>query len=314
MFEAGYAGTHGVHSPFIVSDVNTVQPAATSQGYVWPSPRGSGTKWWPGFGNVTPVFWQVSSTYDALRLRLQRRLAYGFEAQAAYTFAKSLDTGSSSIQAATTNAVTSLPLFDSHIRKSLSDFDVRNTFVVNGLWEIPGLKSHGKALSLLTAGWQLGTLFQASSGLPLTVIIAGDALGLNSSVPYNFPDRLNLPGCGNPVNPGNPLDYVKRSCFAAPTPATRLGNAGRNVAVGPGLLNWDASAIKNTRFAALGESFNVQFRAEIFNAMNHTNFASPLPASLQLYTQALAPIPSAGNLTATSTTSRQIQLAIKVIF
>ena len=314
VFETGYAASHGVHSPFLVSDVNTVQPTATPQGYVWPTPRGSGTKLWPAFGNVTPVMWQVSSTYEALRLRLQKRLARGFQAQVAYTYAKSLDTGSSSIQAATTNAVTSLPLFDSHIRKSLSDFDLRQNFVINGLWEIPGLRTSIQPLGLLTHGWQLGTLFQASSGLPLSVIIAGDALGLNSSVPYNFPDRLNLPGCDNPINPGNPLNYIKTSCFAAPTPATRLGNAGRNVAIGPGLLNWDFSAIKNTRIAAFGEKFNLQFRAEIFNTLNHTNFASPPPASLQLYTQALVAIPSAGNLTATSTTARQLQFAIKIIF
>jgi hypothetical protein len=137
---------------------------------------------------------------------------------------------------------------------------------------------------------------------------------LNSSVPYDFPDRLNNPGCGNPINSGNPTDYIKLSCFAAPTPGTRLGNAGRNIGVGPGLFNWDASLFKNNRITRISENFNVQFRAEIFNLLNHTNFSPPSSTSLQLFTQSLAPIPSAGALTSTSTTSRQLQFAIKVTF
>ena len=64
----------------------------------------------------------------------------------------------------------------------------------------------------------------------------------------------------------------------------------------------------------VSETFNVQFRFEAFNALNHTNFNPPTSTSLQLFTQALAPIPSAGNLTSTSTTSRQLQFAIKVLW
>jgi hypothetical protein len=166
----------------------------------------------------------------------------------------------------------------------------------------------------MASGWQLGSIITASSGHPFTMIVAGDALGLNSSVPYNYPDRLNLAGCGNPVNPGNPNGYIKLSCFAAPSPATRLGNAGRNVAYGPGLLDWDASLFKNNRITRISETFKIQFRAEMFNALNHANFSTPLPSSSQLFTVNLAPIASAGQLTSTSTTSRQMQLAIKIVW
>jgi hypothetical protein len=137
---------------------------------------------------------------------------------------------------------------------------------------------------------------------------------LNSSIRYGFPDRLNLLGCGNPVNPGNPANYVNLSCFAAPSPSTRLGNAGRNVGRGPGLAVWDASLFKNVRVERVSEAFNVQFRFEVFNALNHTNFGPPTSTSLQLFTQDLTPISSAGNLTSTSTTSRQLQFAVKVLW
>ena len=314
VLEVGYSGSHGVHSPLIVSDINTAVPVASPLGYVWPTPRGSGAKPWPNFGNATSVIWQVSSTYDALRVKLQKRLSHGLQVQGAYTWGKSLDTGSTSVQAAFTNSVTNMPYFDSHVRKALSDFDVRQVLSLNGTWEIPGARSNMKPVEWISHGWQLGSIVTAQSGLPFTAIVAGDALGLNSSVPYNYPDRLNLPGCSNPVNPGNPISYIKLSCFAAPIPGTRLGDAGRNVLIGPGLLDWDASLFKNNHITRISETFNIQFRAEMFNILNHSNFSTPLPASSQLFTVNLALIPSAGNLTATATTSRQMQFAIKIIW
>jgi len=319
--EVAYAGTHGVHSPFLSSDVNTVQPTLGPTGYVWPTPQGSGTKLLPTVGNVTAIFWQVSSDYDALRARIQKRLAHGWQVQGAYTWSKSLDTGSNSIQTAYTNTVSSLPLFDPRLRRGPSDFDVRQTATINGIWEVPTWKTSVQPLGWLERGWQFGSILNATSGLPFTTAISGDALGLNSSVPYDFPDRLNLPGCGSPVHPGNPSNYINLSCFAAPTPLTRLGDAGRNVIVGPGLVNLDWSMVKNIPVPKISELFRVQFRAELFNILNHTNFSPPTSTSAQLFglsgkgaSAVLNPIPSAGFLASTSTTSRQIQFAIKIFF
>jgi hypothetical protein len=313
--EVGYTGSHGVHLPLIENDINTVLPAAvTSSGYLWPIPVGSGAKPWPSWGSVTGLLWQVSSRYNALNAKIQTRLGNGLLAQASYTWSKSLDSGSNSLPTAYTNTVSNLPYFDPRLRRSVSDFDVPQMLVVSGTWEIPRLKHSGNAVAWLMSGWQLGTLLQLNSGLPFTPTIAGDPLGLNSAQRYDFPDRLALPGCGNPVNPGDAAEYIKLSCFAAPSPATRLGDAGRNVARGPGLIDWDASLFKNIPVARLSDSFRIQFRFEVFNALNHTNFNPPTATSLQLFTQALTPIASAGNLTSTSTTSRQLQFALKVLW
>jgi hypothetical protein len=315
ILEAGYTGSHGVHLPLIENDINTVLPAfVTSAGYSWPAPAGSGTKPWPTWGSVTGVLWPVSSRYDALNARFQKRFANGLLAQASYTWSKSLDSGSNSLPTAYTNTVSSLPWFDPRLRRSVSDFDVPQILVLSGTWEVPGPRRFGKPAASLLSGWQLGTLLQLNSGLPFTPTIAGDPLGLKSAQTYDFPDRLNLPGCGNPVNPGNATDYIKLTCFAAPATATRLGDAGRNVARGPGLVDWDASLFRNIPVTRLSESFRIQFRWEVFNALNHTNFNPPTSTSLQLFTQALTPIASAGNLTSTSTTSRQLQFAIKVLW
>jgi hypothetical protein len=315
MAEAGYAGTHGVHLPLIENDINTVLPTSlTSAGYFWPVPVDSGTKPWPVWGNVTGVMWPVSSEYDALNARIQKRFSHGLLAQASYTWSRSIDSGSNSLQTEFTNTVSNLPYFDPRLRRSVSDFDVPQKFVVSGTWEIPGLKRSGNAAAWLVSGWQLGTLLQLNSGLPFTATIAGDPLGTRSSQAYDFPDRLNLPGCHDPVNPGDVTHYIKLSCFAAPAPANRLGDAGRNVARGPGVIDWDASLFKNIPVPRLSDSFHVQFRFEMFNALNHTNFNPPTSSSLQLFTVGLTPIASAGSLTSTSTTSRQLQFALKVVW
>jgi hypothetical protein len=258
--------------------------------------------------------WEVSSTYNSLPVRVQKRLSKGLFFQGAYTWSKSLDTGSNALMTAYTNTLSNMPVFDPRLRKAPSDFDTPQNLSISGIWQLPNPKFGSRALQAVTHGWQIGTILQVSSGLPFTPVIAGDALGLNSSIAYDFPERLSLPGCGNPVNPGNANSYVKLSCFAAPSPSTLLGDAGRNVARGPGLVDLDSSLVRNVRIRPISESCNLQFRFEAFNVVNHTNFLPPAASSLQLFTQSLAPITTAGKLTATSTTSRQLQLALKIMW
>jgi hypothetical protein len=163
---------------------------------------------------------------------------------------------------------------------------------------------------LRTDGSWAGIL-RDSTGLPFTPVIGGDPLGPNNSSTFDFPDRLNLAGCNNPVNPGNPNHYIKTACFAAPQRSTLLGDSGRNIAIGSGLNNLDLSLFKNNYIR--NERFNVQFRVELINALNHTNFSVPNRTAAQIFTQTFAPVATAGLLTATSTTSRQIQVAVKFI-
>jgi hypothetical protein len=195
--------------------------------------------------------------------------------------------------------------------RGLSDFDVRNNFVFNYLWEIPHPRTSQALLKRATNGWQLGGIFRVASGLPFTPTIGGDPLGMKNANPFDFPDRVNAPGCSNPVNPGNQRNYIKTACFVVPSTPTRLGNSGRNSVIGPGIRNFDLSLIKNNK---LTERLGMQFRAEFFNVFNHTNFAVPDRTTAQLFNQNLAPISTAGRLNATSTTSRQMQFALKFTF
>ncbi len=308
--QVGYNGTKGTHLPYRVDDVNTVQPTLTSAGYVFPTPRGSGTLLNPNIGQISALFWTGSSTYNALQVRVTRRMTHHFQMGGSYTWSKSIDDGSSSTFGDTfANSVSSLPLFAPDRRRGVSDYNIPHNVVINALYEFPNPK--GRAAWLI-GGWQAGGIFQASSGLPFTPLISGDALGLNSADAFDFADRLMTAGCtGNPVNPQNRLHYIKTECFAFPNPGTRLGNAGRNSIYGPGLVDLDFSLIKNTR---LTERLNAQFRTEFFNILNRPNYSTPLKASTQLFNQAGAAIATAGTLTTTATSSRQLQFALKLIF
>jgi len=192
----------------------------------------------------------------------------------------------------------------------LSDFDVRHNAVFNMIWQVPALHDE-RGVRWLASGWQLGGIYQVSSGLPFTPTIGGDPLGLKTSYPFDFPDRIPGPGCGPAVNPGNPVRYIKTQCFSFPSPATRIGNAGRNILDGPGLSNFDLSLLKNNRIPRISDSFNIQFRAEFFNALNHTNFSPPV-ANNTLFGANGSPVTTAGLITTTSTSSRQLQFALKI--
>jgi hypothetical protein len=127
-----------------------------------------------------------------------------------------------------------------------------------------------------------------------------------------LPNRLAGPGCGTLTNSGNPNHYIKTGCLAFPG-ANKWGNLGRNTLIGPGVSKLDASVFKNNRIRRISENFNAQFRAEFFNVLNRANFASPTDNST-VFDQSGKPISSAGLITSTQTTSRQIQFALKFIW
>ena len=307
----GYVGSRGVHQPYHGEDINTVQPQRTPAGYVWPTPRGSGALLDPLAGQITAVLWQGNSFYHGLNAKLVKRASHGLQIQASYTFAKSIDTSSASITGDTfMNSIIGLPFFDTKLTRALSDFDVRHNFVASYTWELPSPPKSLRLVHAIAGGWQWGGIFQASAGLPLSVGIGGDALGLNSAVLFDFPDRLNTPGCSSAVNPGS-THYIKIECFAFPVPSTRLGNAGRNILPGPHLFNVDTSLVRNMRFR---ERWNVQFRGELFNVLNHTNFSDPARANVAIFNQTGAVVPTGGQITNTATTSRQIQFGLKLIW
>ena len=330
-----YVGSHGVHLPFRTDDSDIVIPIKTSAGYLWPSPIGSGTQLSPNVGRIDRLDWTADSFYHSLQASAKITPLRGVQLLTSYTWGKSIDTSSATIGGDQyTNSPSSLPVwFDPRTRRGVSDFNLGQNLVVSGTWQIPGDHSIEGIRGWAVNGWQLGAILEASSGAPFTVLIGGDPLGLNNTDPFAYPSRLTGAGCSSPVNPGNPNNYIKLQCFTLPQPtpaiaaqcvpfaaattagtcSNLLGNAGRNTLTGPGLLNTDFSIFKNSRVPRISENFNVQFRAEFFNIFNRTNFAAPLDNNT-IFNQDGSPVGNAGVLTATTTTSRQIQFGLKVIF
>jgi hypothetical protein len=266
-------------------------------------------------------------------------LAHGFQIRGSYTWGRSIDTNSSTIVGDEfLTSVSSLHVFDLRLERALSDFNVSHTLVIAGTWQVPGPHSLSGPLAWTAKAWEMSALLKANTGVPFTPTFGtdGDPLGLNSTDPWTYPNRLSGPGCGSLVNPGNPNNYIKTQCFPIPTAPSQAfysqycdpsfgnpssahptcinlrGNAGRNILIGPGLANLDFSLAKNTR---IRDSFNVQFRAEAFNVFNRANYqVPPLINGTDIFLSSGAPNDAAGVLTSTTTTSRQIQLGLKLIW
>jgi hypothetical protein len=334
----GYVGSRGVHQPFRVGDLDIVMPTRTPQGYLFPSPVGSGTTLNPQFGSIEGIFYEANSSYNALELGVQKTMSHGVQLQGSFTWGKSIDNSSSTPAVDTfSNSVASLPWYDLKSVRGLSDYNIGRTLVINGTWQVPSPKSFSGPAAWITNGWELGGIYKLSDGVPFTATFGtdGDPQGLNSSDPWDFPNRLAGPGCGSLINPGNPNNYIKTECFAIPTAPSAAfytancdptvgtfpqcfnlrGNAGRNVLIGPGTSNLDFSVFKNNYIKRVSENFNVQFRAEFFNILNHANFSVPVsPDNTDIFDSTGAPTGVAGLLTSTTTTAREIQFALKLVW
>jgi hypothetical protein len=304
--QVGYTGSRGVHLPYFTNNFDMVLPTLTPQGYVWPV---NGTRLNPNVGQISGTTWNSDSIFHALEIQVTHQLSKGLQGGVSYAWGKIID--SSSASAFIDNYTNSSPRlwFDESNGRGRADFDVRQNLTVNYTWEFPSLKARPRPLQWALNSWQWGGILHVASGEPFTPIVTGDPLGMKGDQ-FDRPDLLTGPGCrGSLVNPGNPLGYIKTQCFAFPNPSTRFGDAGRNILIGPGLLNLDTSLFRN--IGGL-EKFHAQFRAEFFNVLNHTNFA--LPVNTSLFGANGAPISSAGILTSTTTTSRQIQFGVKLIW
>jgi hypothetical protein len=336
----GYVGSRGVHLPASFNDVDIVLPKRTPQGYLFPSPVGSGTTVNPNFGDIGSIFYVGNSYYHALEVGIQERMSHGIEFQSSFTWGKSIDTSSASgIGDQFSNSIGSLPWYDLRSIRGLSDFNIGRTLVISATWQIPSPRSFSGPAAWITGGWELGGIYKVSDGVPFTATFGsdGDPQGLNSSEPWAFPDRLTGPGCKSLVHPGNPNNYIKTQCFTVPTAPTKAfydancdpsfgnptllqcfnlrGNAGRNILIGPGTSDLDFSLFKNNFIKRISEDFNVQFRAEFFNVLNHPNFAVPvLPDHTDIFDSTGAPTGVAGLLTSTTTTAREIQFALKLVW
>jgi hypothetical protein len=290
------------------------------------------------------MFYSGNSSFNALELGVTKNMSHGFQLQGSFTWSKSIDDSSGTGYADQfSNSMSSLVYFDNRLIRGVSDFNIGRTLVVNGIWQVPGSKTLKGLVGGVVNGWQLQSIFKMSDGIPFTPTFGtgGDPQGLLNSDDWAYPDRSSGSGCKTLVNPGNVNQYVKTQCFSIPSaPSTAFwnancdpappsvgsavsapqcfnlrGNTGRNILTAPGLINMDFAVFKNNRIPRISETFNIQFRAEMFNILDRANFAPPvLGSQTDIFNADGTTNTSAGQLTSTVTDAREIQFGLKFIW
>jgi len=290
------------------------------------------------WGSISLLTTASESWYNSLQVVARKRLARGLEFQSTYTWGQNLDTTQGQLRnndCSTKGGPLGTDPEDLKIDKGPTCWDVTHNFIFNVLYHLPNIRTNKFAGTLLH-GWWTGSILTVHSGLPFSVILgtqrsrSGALSGVNGQV-----DRPNLgtntvtttvggkgitfvPFDASSVITGNPNQWFNPLMFDLQAPGN-LGNSSRDMLRGPGLGNLDFSLNKDTALPFLGENGNLEFRAEFFNLLNRPNFGLP---NNQVFAGALtdvgayseAPTATAGQITSTVSSSRQIQLALKIIF
>jgi hypothetical protein len=228
----------------------------------------------PVFSSVFAQDTIANSNYNSLQAMLEKRFAGGLQLQAAYTFSKSID------QASSFEGI--LNPIDPARTRALSIFDARHRFVLSYYWELPIPKYSG-AKSKVLNGWALSGITTVQSGFPIRITSAAD-----NELMYSF--DFELPGEPDQILPFHTQDPRKNGGYwfnpntftenaSDPTSPNydpslfgRIGNAPRTICCGPGISNWDIAVHK---MIPVSENTHFEFRAEFFNAFNHTQFFNP---------------------------------------
>jgi hypothetical protein len=273
-------------------------------------------------GNIAQVTSGANSSYNALWVTANKRFSRGLQFNASYTWSKSIDYNSLSSQGVVVQN-------SNNIRgdRGLSDFDARHRFVANAIYELPFKGNR------LVEGWQISTITQLQSGNPINILagnplaIPGTTIGaLNiasfTGVATIRPDLIApVQVIGKPTqwfsnvvcDPRDPRGCPAGAVFALPVGPGNVfhfGSLGRNVIIGPDFKNVDFSVLKNTRIT---EDVRLQFRAEIFDVFNHANFGQPGRVA-QVGSTSFGVITNTRFPTGDSGSSRQVQLALKLVF
>ncbi len=318
----GYVGSHGYHQ-ILSEDQNTPAtvtcpapgcPAALAPGTVF---YPSTTKANPNVANTTSWVGQGVSNYNGLEVDVRRQLSHGLQLRGVYTFASNLDNGS----AWNTSVSANTPAYVMYPGNPALDYgpaatNIRHAAAINGTWELPfsqALLAKPVAKQLL-GGWSLSGIATLQSGFPFSPQLGYNPTGNGDTRNPVRPNRAA--GFSGPLYAKTVKQWFNPVAFSAPTSGT-FGNVGRDTLTGPGLTELDFSLAKST---TIHERLRAQFRAEFFNVLNHSNFTTPNAVvyssgpTPKTPTAAAVGSPTAGVISATATTSRQVQFGLKLLF
>ncbi|MGH9444773.1 MAG: carboxypeptidase regulatory-like domain-containing protein [Terriglobia bacterium] len=273
-------------------------------------------------GNPNPVFNAIQaqnytgwSNYNALQFRVQKRMKQGLDFQVNYAWSKSMDTGTGNGHGSGVDIYQNA--YDPAANYALSNFNSANTFIGQVVYELPfgsgrQFALHGVA-NEVAGGWRVSSVFQWHGGVPFTPVIQGSVAdgidpGLDSSLSNGsalYPQLVGNPKVSNPTNG----EWFNPAAYANPAPGT-FGNSGRNTLIGPGYSDVDLSVGKV--FPLHFEGARLEIRADMYNMLNHVNYANP-DANVG-YVDAVLADPTSGTITGPEGGSRIIQLGVHLRF
>jgi hypothetical protein len=308
IFSAAYVGARGTNM-LRSGDVNLAIPQILPDGqpfFAAGLPRRN-----PSFGSVDIKRADGQSWYNAMLLKFRSRIGSHFQMQGSYTFSRSIDNTSAPFQNEALGSISqvlnpSFPLLD----RGLSDFHRKHNLVANFTWELPLGRGRSGISSAFLADWAMSGIVTAQSGNPFTPGVQGD-----------WSRSLNRPGMDRPslapgfnasnIILGTPDQWFDPNAFVLP-PRGTYGNLGRNVLIGPGLSTVDLSISKRLPIKAFGDGGKLQFQADFFNLLNHANFNMPARIVFSGTSATEAPLSTAGRISSTSTSPRQLQLGVRL--
>ncbi len=318
----GYVGSHGYHQ--ILSEDQNIPATVVCPAASCPASLAPGTVFYPSttkanpkVANTTSWVSQGISNYNGLEVDVRRQLAHGLQLRGVYTFASNLDDGS----AWNTSVSANTPAFVMYPGNPALDYgpaatNIRHAGAINGTWELPfsRLANANPLAKQFAEGWSLSGITTLQSGFPLSPQLGYNPTGNGDTRNPVRPNRAA--GFSGPLYAKTVRQWFNPAAFAAPYPGT-FGNVGRDTLSGPGLAELDFAVSKST---TIHERLRAQFRAEFFNVLNHANFTTPNAVvyssgpTPKTPTVEAAPSPTAGVISATATTSRQIQFGMKLLF
>ena len=306
----GYVGSHSYHQ-ILSEDMNMPVPQYLPDGTVFYPNNAPFVN--PNLANTTSWVSQGVGLYNSLVVDVKRTLGNGLQFRGNYTYAKNLDDGS----AWNTSVSVNTPAFVMFPLNPKLDWgpgatDVRHAAALNGSYELPFgpqrrfINHASRPVNILASEWTVSAIANLQTGFPFTPQLGYNPTGNGDT---RNPVRPNWnPNFNGKLYPRRVGQWFNATAFLPPANGA-YGNVSRDALTGPESAGLDLSATKNAHFS---ERVGFQFRAEFFNVLNHTNFLTPNPV---VYTAAGSGIsPTAGVVTATSTTSRQIQFGAKVVF
>jgi hypothetical protein len=304
-----YAGSRGTNIAQS-GDVNTAIPQIQANGQ--PFFAAGLRRRNPNFDSIDLKRTTGRSWYNALQFRTRTRLRSDLLLQGSYTFSRTMDqTQGMAPQDSLGGLPQTLDPDYPSLDRALADFHRKHNLIINGIWNLPFFRRSSRLTRTILGDWGLSGIFTAQSGNPFTVGIQGNwSRNLNRRAGIDRPSFAQGFTSSSAIL-GGPDRYFNPAAFILPLQGT-YGDVGRNSLIGPNLITLDTSAVKSFGLGWLGSEAKLQFRFEAFNLLNRANFQLPRRIVFAGVSPTEQPLGNAGTITSTTTSSRQIQLGVRL--